>query len=252
MTAHLLAAVAALTALVLALRRGWLTGRATAAAAVVGAAVWAGVGPPGVALLVIFFVSASALSRLPGAGGRRSASRGSAPAAAGPGREGGEEGRPRGARQVLANGGVAAAAALALPSGAASSAVLGALAAATADTWSSEVGRALGGATRRVTDGRPVPPGTPGGISPAGSAAGLAGAALLGVAAAALGLSPEGESWARPVAVALVAGAGGALLDSVLGARRHGSGGEADSDLVNLLGTAAGAAIAVGASATLA
>lgn len=251
MTGHLLALASAAVALALARRRRWLTGGGAWAATAVGAAVWGGVGPAGVGLLVLFFVSSSALSRLPrrravrpdltGGAGEASPSAGPGPGAG----EGGAGGRPRSARQVLANGGVAAAAAV-LPGAFAPAAVVGALAAATADTWSSEVGEAVGGSTRLVTTGQRVPPGTPGGLSLAGSVAGLAGGAAIGGAAWMLGLAPAAEGWARLTATGLAAGASGAGLDSVLGATAEGRPGWLDNDGVNLVATAAGAAVAAG------
>ncbi|MGH7530085.1 MAG: DUF92 domain-containing protein, partial [Gemmatimonadales bacterium] len=98
----------------------WLTGRGAVAALAVGAATLIGTGWRGVALLAAFLVSGSVLTRAAeGAAARRTG------------------------RQVLANGGVAALSALvsgrtcerrALP------VLAGALAAATADTWATEIG----------------------------------------------------------------------------------------------------------------
>jgi uncharacterized protein (TIGR00297 family) len=158
-----------------------------AAALVVGAAVTAGTGWRGLVLLAVFFVTSSALTR---GGGRRTPV------------------------QVLANGGVAAAAALLsrldpawLP------ACCGALAAAAADTWSTEIGARSPSPPRLVTTGRPVPPGTSGGVTWLGTLGALAGAAVVAASAALLGL-------ATPAVAAWIAGGGvaGGLADSVLGA----------------------------------
>jgi hypothetical protein len=135
---------------------------------------------------------------------------------------------------------------------AAAVAVAGALAAATADTWSSEIGRAVGGATRRTTTGARVRPGTPGGVSLAGSAAALAGGAAVGLAAAALGLWPGGAGWGVPVAAGVAAGAGGAAVDSVLRSAAGRTPGGPASDVANLAATAAGAGLAVAVAAALA
>lgn len=254
---HLAALAASGVSLVLAVRRRWLTGRATATAALVGTAVWVGTGPPGVGVLLFFFVSSSVASRLPGRPsdvGDAALSGDADRATADRGEEGGEEGRPRRARQVLANGGVAAAAAVALPAPSAAVAVVGALAAATADTWSSEIGRVVGGATWRASSGARVRPGTPGGVSVAGSAAAVAGAAAVGVVAAALGLWPSAAGagrWAGGLAAAVGAGVTGAALDSVLGAAADGAATRRGNDVVNLAATAAGAAVAVGIAAAV-
>ena len=113
--------------------------------------------------------------------------------------------------QVLANGGVAAAAAIAggWP------AFAGALAAATADTWATEIGAFSTVAPRLVTTGAPVPAGTSGGITVLGTAGGVAGALLIATLATALGPAP----WL------VVAGAGvaGMAADSVCGAALQGA-----------------------------
>ena len=55
----------------------------------------------------------------------------------------------------------------------------GAIAAATADTWSTEIGTVLGGTPRHlITTGREVPPGTSGGVTIAGTLSGLTGSVL--------------------------------------------------------------------------
>ncbi len=143
----------------------------------------------------------------------------------------------RRAAQVIANLGVAG-----LCAGAASSwlflACVAALAEATADTVSSELGQVLGGRTVLLTTLREVPPGTDGGISVAGT--------LLGAAAA---LAIAAIAWAtRPVslpgaALVFLAGTAGLLLDSLLGAtvERRGWLG---NDLVNFTSTALAAALA--------
>src|SRR6266850_2139351 len=127
----------------------WLTTAGAAAAlAVGGATVW-GVGWRGFGLLLAFFVSGSLLTR--GGGGQRNA------------------------RQVVANGGVAAAAALlgAWP------AFAGAVAAATADTWATEIGAYSSTTPRLITSGAPVTQGANGGITLLGTAGGVLGAAAM-------------------------------------------------------------------------
>lgn len=97
---------------------------------------------------------------------------------------------------------------------------IGAIAAATADTWSSELGRLSTSLPRLVTNGKRVPPGTSGAISLYGSIASTGGAALIGaVAALAVGSGMPGEVPIVGVFIVItMAGIGGGVLDSVLGA----------------------------------
>jgi uncharacterized membrane protein len=176
------------------------------------------------ALLLVFFVSSSALSR---AGRARKTRRTGAVVA---------KGGTRDAAQVLANGGVFAVACAALAglavagasgstlavlavAGASGStlAVLaggaaGAIAAAAADTWATEVGTLVGGTPRTVAGWRPVAPGTSGAVTLAGTAAMLAGAAAMAGAARLLALGAA-AGWG-----ALAGGVAGATLDTLLGA----------------------------------
>lgn len=143
--------------------------------------------------------------------------------------------KTRNERQVLANGGVAALAALA----GSWAAFAGALAAATADTWATEIGRYSRKPPRLITTGKPVAAGTDGGMTLVGTVGGIAGAAFM--AALAFLFEPR-------VAVAVaVAGVFGMLLDSLLGATVQGAVRWLDNDAVNLAATLAGAVVAVGA-----
>lgn len=229
MSLRIVAVAAALAALWAAWARGWLTAGGLLAAAAVGAGVWAGVGAVGLLLLLLFFVTSVALGRFLGPAGQRP-----------------RTGAPRKLGQVVANGGVAAALGaahaaglLAAPTTAAG--VVGALAVATADTWASEVGRAVGGTTRIPLGWQRVSPGTTGGVSMAGSAAAVLGAgALAGTAAL---LRPAGlGGWLVP---GLAAGVGGAVLDSLLGDLLERRPGWLGNDAVNALSTAAGAGLAM-------
>lgn len=131
----------------------------------------------------------------------------------------------RRASQIVANLGVAGlCAAIGFYPGA-----LAALAEATADTVSSEIGQALGGEAMLITSLRQVPPGTDGGISAVGTLAGLLAAALV------VATGMRTGSLASD-AIAFAAGAGGLLFDSLLGAtvERRGWLG---NDLVNFTST---------------
>ena len=154
------------------------------------------------ALLLAMFVSASALSRL---GERQKAER------VGPVVEKGDE---RDATQVLANGGLYAAAALGsllAPSPIWYAIGAGTLAASAADTWATEVGTLAGGEPISIVSGRRVAPGTSGGITLVGTVAGVVGAVFIAAAAAL-------ANWQVPFAAVALAGVAGALADSLLGA----------------------------------
>ena len=145
----------------------------------------------------------------------------------------------RRASQVIANLGVAG-----LCAGAASPllflACIAALAEATADTVSSELGQVLGGRTVLLTTLLEVPCGTDGGISVAGTLLGAASAFVITAIAAAT--HPVDLSNALLV---FTAGTAGLLFDSLLGAtvERRGWLG---NDLVNFISTAFAAALAYG------
>ena len=117
--------------------------------------------------------------------------------------------------------------------------VLSALAEATADTVSSEIGQAFGGTPFMLTTLRRVPPGTDGAISLYGTLAGIAAAALVAsTGAPALGMSPT------ECLVAFAAGVAGLFFDSLLGATIERKGW-INNDLVNFTSTAFAAALAL-------
>lgn len=184
----------------------WLTGRGAAAALAVGVATIYGFGWRGLAMLLAFFISGSLLTR--GAGKRRDA------------------------RQVIANGGVAALAALAgsWPSFA------GALAAANADTWATEIGSHSPAPPRLITTGARVPAGSDGGMTLLGTAGGIAGAAFVAALSRLMGQRN-----------ALIIGGAGVLamlVDSLVGATLQGKIRWIDNDAVNLAATLTGAVCA--------
>ena len=197
----------------------WLTAAGAAAALAVGTATVWGMGWRGLLLLLAFFVSGSLLTR---GGGRRNA------------------------RQVLANGGVAAVAALlgSWP------AFAGAVAAATADTWATELGAHSPTPPRLITSGAPVPSGANGGVTLLGTGGGVLGAVVIAGLAWVLGPRAGGPGSTHPgglVAVVAVAGVAGMLIDSLLGATLQGPDDKwMDNDAVNFAMTLAGAGIAAG------
>lgn len=145
-----------------------------------------------------------------------------------------EKGGERDAWQVAANGGVFAGAAIAsvlYPSELWFPVAAGSIAASTADTWATEIGTLGARPPRLITTGRPVPTGTSGGVSWAGSLAGFAGAAFIGVVALVVG-------WGVAAAGAAVAGGiAGMLVDSMAGAsiQRRGWCPECDKPTERLL-----------------
>lgn len=157
-------------------------------------------------MLVAYFVAASALTEHARAA-KMALTAGTLPQAA-----------ARTATQVIVNGGLYSVLALRAGvdlTGSWGLAALGALASASADTWATEIGIAVGGRPRSILNGSAVAPGISGGVTPAGFGAALAGAAFV----AAFGLLFADP--ARRIHVAAVIGAAGftgAVADSVAGA----------------------------------
>lgn len=209
------------------------------------------------ALLIVWFVASSGLTRW-GAAAKQQASASALPPAS-----------ARNALQVLANGAVYALGAAAYSISANpvwGLAALGALAAAAADTWATELGLLWGGKPRAILTGRPLDAGLSGGVTLVGFAGSLAGGLAVGLAGARL----VGGDIAVALFLAL-AGFAGALGDSVLGATlqlrrwcpacgrlterdRHSCGASTEprgglpwmtNDTVNLLCTLLGASAAV-------
>ncbi len=177
---------------------GWLTAKGSLVASLFGFSLiyWGGIA--WIAPVLVFFVTSSAFSKI--------------------GRDHGERKQEdiRNAIQVLANGGVGWVLLLAqnfIETPVLYAGFIGVFAAATADTWATEIGRLAGGIPRSVMNGRPVEKGASGGITLAGTIAALTGSLLIGLILALF----TGE-YRVSLVTGGIAGMFGCFLDSVLGA----------------------------------
>lgn len=179
-----------------------LTFKGAIAAGFVGGLIFALGGLNPAILLISFFVSSSALSQV--GHSRKLAFATSF-----------EKGSQRDMGQVLANGSLAAGLSLLLALTEMDIWMLGiagALAAVTADTWSTELGVLARRKPRLITSGAQVEPGTSGGITLEGTIASILGAYLIGLISALL-LGQQNVAL-----VVTLAGTSGAIVDSLLGA----------------------------------
>lgn len=213
MTAEVPPAVAALVAGVVAAAArglGSLTVGGAVAAWAVGTAILAGTGWAGGLVLAAFFAPSTAVGRL--------VRPRTAPVLD-------AKGDCRDQWQVLANGGVAAAAALAaamvaaVPRPLALWLVTAALAAAAADTWATAWGGLSRRPPRHLLSGRRVPPGTSGGISLPGTLGAIAGALVVASAGA---VPDDLPARTARIAIGTLVGVAGMLADSALGAALQG------------------------------
>jgi uncharacterized protein (TIGR00297 family) len=203
----------------------------------IGTLIIAGLGWWAFGSFALFFILGSAATRV---GLAAKQARGIAEAGAG----------ARGGVHALAKGAVPALCALFALAGADSSACAlafsGAIGAAAFDTVASEIGKWRGGPTflpgRSVLRGRleRVAPGTPGGISALGTAAGALAAALVAGLSAAGGLAPAGLRGALAV---WVGSAAGSFAERPLSLAA--GGGRAHPSALNLFNTLIGAAVAL-------
>ena len=191
---------------VLAWRVGALAGSGAWAAAILGSFIIGLGGLPWATLLLTFFISSSALSKL---FAQRKAQLAEKFA----------KGSRRDWGQVFANGGVGIFLVLVqllypdklwpwL-------AYAGAMATVNGDTWATELGVLSPILPRLITTGRVVERGTSGGVTLAGSAATLGGAALIGLAG--WSFTPQ-LNWLATAGVVALSGFVGAFIDSLLGA----------------------------------
>jgi uncharacterized protein (TIGR00297 family) len=215
--------------MVYSVRTGKLTPLGAVTGGLLGLLLFLGAGWTGVALMGGFFLLASAASAWQRAFKQRL---GLAEA---------RQGR-RTASQVLANAGVAGAAALGSwldPAHASFYHLLlaGSLSAATADTLSSELGNVYGRRFYHILTFQPDTRGRDGVVSLEGTLCGLAGSAVVA------GVYCLGMNHLRDFGWLLLAGTAGNLTDSVLGATLERRG-RLSNDAVNMLGTLAGAGTA--------
>jgi uncharacterized protein (TIGR00297 family) len=180
-----------------------LTRDGAIAAVVVGTLVFGCGGLRWAVVMVAFFILSSALSRV-GKRRKQAAERLA------------EKSSRRDAVQVLANGGVAALLALANPLSGSNllfPAFLGTLAAATADTWSTEIGGLSRQLPRSIITGKIVEPGASGGVT----LLGLLAAAIGGLSVGVIGGISSVHTF-RLAVLGLIAGLSGSVFDSLLGA----------------------------------
>ena len=256
-------ALAALIGLA-AYRRGSLSKSGVVGAILLGTIVFGLGGWAWGVLLVVFFVSSSALSHYKESLKASAAEKFS-------------KGHQRDLAQTLANGGAGALIVIAnavWPHPVWWAAFVGALATVNADTWATELGVLSKSKPRLITNGKLVEVGTSGAVTLAGTSAALGGAALVSIIG---GVSfARIDFWALflPVLCAgVLAGLFGSLFDSFLGATvqamyfcdrcgketerhpTHTCGNPTsylkgwywlDNDEVNLLSSVAGSAIAAG------
>lgn len=151
-----------------------------------------------------------------------------------------EHGRGRTGSQVLANGIVATLLAVwhgLSPTPLTAAGFAGAIAAATADTWATEIGLLSPSPPRLITTWQTAPPGQSGAISLVGTAGGVVGALLI---------AAVGSWWLdASFGVVWIAGTGAMMIDSLLGATVEGRIEGFNNNAVNLVCTAAGALLAV-------
>jgi uncharacterized protein (TIGR00297 family) len=124
-------------------------------------------------------------------------------------------------------------------------ALIAALAEAAGDTISSEIGQWLSGRAYMITTFKPVPAGLDGGISLAGTLAGMGASAAIIAVGYSLGLCRPGTA-----VVAFVAAGAGNLFDSYLGATIERRG-LVNNGIVNFAGTSFAGGLALGLLLTL-
>lgn len=117
---------------------------------------------------------------------------------------------------------------------------IGAIATATADTLASEIG-VLDPNPRLITTFQKVDPGTNGAVSTLGTAVGISGAAIIGIASYFLGIM---SNPLIAITVAIISGTVGCFMDSILGALFENRG-LITNEHVNLFATIVGALVGI-------
>jgi uncharacterized protein (TIGR00297 family) len=192
----------------------------------VGATIYASLGPRGFAVLALFVIGGSLLTRF---GYGRKARAGAAQ----------EHGGRRSARNALANCAVATLCAILAATGSEpfAAAFVASLGAAFADTAESEIGQLFSRTPRLISTLQKAPPGTDGAVSFPGTLAGAGAAVLTALLGFSLGML---ETPASALLVAIAAFLG-TLADSLIGALSPRAGNE----LTNLLCTLVAALLAL-------
>lgn len=192
----------------------------------VGTMIYASLGPRGFAVLALFVIGGSLLTRF-GYGSKQHT--GTAQ----------EHGGRRSARNALANCAVATFCAILAATGSEpfTAAFVASLGAAFADTAESEIGQLFSRTPRLITTLQKVPPGTDGAVSLPGTLAGAGAAGLTAVLGLALGMLET------PAPALLVATAAflGTVADSLIG----GLSSRAGNELTNVLCTFVAALLAL-------
>jgi len=199
-----------ITVSLIAWRLGSLSRSGAWAAALTGSLIFGLGGLPWAALLLVFFISSSLLSK--SFKNRKSALS-----------EKFSKGSQRDWGQVLANGGLGTMLIVIFTLFGADSPVegwiwfayTGAMASVNADTWATELGVLNPTRPRLITNRQPVEPGTSGAISLYGTLATFGGAALIGLVGAIFSLACARLSL---ILAAALGGLSGSLFDSLLGA----------------------------------
>jgi uncharacterized protein (TIGR00297 family) len=204
-------------------------------AGVLGTLLWGTLGPPGWLAVVLYLVLGSLVTRL--GFGRKQAS----------GLAEGRGGR-RGPENVWGSALVGTVLALVATQAPLSwhrallLAFAASFAAKLADTFGSEIGKRWGRHTVLITSLRPVPPGTEGAVSLEGTAASLAGSALMALGMVLLGVIVGWRAWLLVSAIGL----GATLLESLIGATLQRRWAWLTNELVNALQTLLAAGLALG------
>jgi uncharacterized protein (TIGR00297 family) len=223
----------------LASRAPLLTGAGWLHAAILGTVLWGCLGPLGWLAVVAYLLLGSLVTRV---GFRRKQQQGLAEG------RGGRRG-PENVWGSAATGALLALLTPVLPEPWRPLLLVGfaaSFAAKLADTFGSEIGKRWGRRTVLITTWKPVPPGTEGAISLEGTAASVAGALLMALVQAALGLLGGPGVWPARLVLVVAVGVAATLLESGIGAGLQHRYRWLTNEVVNGLQTAIAAIAAIG------